>query len=123
MKGSERQLRARRQRLRHRLPPFAEILRGTVRTRELRCGKPTCHCASGPGHVATYLTVSFARGRTEQISLPVSVVAQAQAWSANYQAWWQAIETVSAINRELLRRRRGESPPPPRGRRARRPRS
>jgi hypothetical protein len=31
---------------------------------------------------------------------------------ANYQAWWRAIETVSEINRELLRRRRvalGES--------------
>ena len=123
MKVSERQLRERRQRLRRRLPPFEEILRGTVRTRELRCGQPTCHCASGPGHVVTYLTVSFAGGRTEQISLPVSVVAQAQAWAANYQAWWQAIEAVSAINRELLRRARGESPPPPRGRRARTPRS
>ncbi|MGQ0654506.1 MAG: DUF6788 family protein [Betaproteobacteria bacterium] len=58
-----------------RLPPFEEIVRGTVRTRELRCGKPTCHCASGPGHLASYLTVSFGAGRTEQISLPASLVA------------------------------------------------
>lgn len=124
MKGSERQLLERRQRLARRLPPFAEILRGTVRTRELRCGKPTCHCASGTGHLTTYLTVSFARGRTEQISLPAALVAQAQAWVANYQAWWNAIETVSAINRELLRRRRGSSADaPPRARRARTPRS
>jgi hypothetical protein len=123
MKGSERQLRERRLRLRRQLPAFEEILRGTVRTRELRCGKPTCHCASGPGHLASYLTVSFAGGRTEQISLPAPLVAQAQAWVANYQAWWDAVEAVSAINRELLRRRRAESPSPPRGRRARKPRS
>jgi hypothetical protein len=127
MKGSERQLCERRLRLRRQLPPFEEILRGTVRTRELRCGKPTCHCASGPGHLAWYLTVSFAGGRTEQISLPASVVAQAQAWVANYQAWWDAVEAVSAINRELLRRRRGSkqeaSRPSPRARRARTPRS
>ncbi|MGQ0545994.1 MAG: DUF6788 family protein, partial [Betaproteobacteria bacterium] len=58
MKGSKHRLRERRLRLRRRLPPFEEILRGTVRTRELRCGKPTCHCASGPGHLAAYLTVS-----------------------------------------------------------------
>lgn len=123
MKGSNRQLREQRQALKRRLPPFEEIVRGTVRTRELRCGKPTCRCASGPGHLASYLTVSFAGGRTEQISLPASLVAQAQAWVANYQAWWNAIEAISVINRELLRRRRGESSPPTRGRRARKPRS
>lgn len=126
MKGSERQLLERRQRLARRLAPFEEILRGSVLTRELRCGKPTCHCASGPGHLATYLTVSFGAGRTEQISLPAPLVSQAQEWVANYQAWWEAVEAVSAINRELLRRRRGSSAqaaPPPRGPRPRRPRS
>ena len=126
MKVSERQLRERRRRLVRRLPPSEEILRGSVLTRQLRCGKPSCHCASGPGHLATYLTVSFARGRTEQISLPAGLVAQAQQWVANYQAWWNTLEAVSAINRELLRRRRGTaeaSTPPPRGRRARTPRS
>lgn len=125
MKVSERQLLERRQRLRRRLPPFEEILRGSVLTRELRCGKPTCHCASGSGHLATYLTVSFARGRTEQISLPTALAAQAQQWVANYQAWWQAVEAISAINRELLRRRRASSQdgPPPRARRTRTPRS
>jgi hypothetical protein len=125
MKGSEHQLIARRQRLARRLPPLEQILRGTVLTRELRCGKPTCHCASGPGHLATYLTVSFAAGRTEQISLPAQCVAQARKWVANYQAWWNLVEAVSAINRELLRRRRGssdKSAPPPRRRRARTPR-
>jgi len=126
MKGSERQLRERRRRLVRRLPPLEEILRGSVLTRQLRCGKPSCHCASGPGHLATYLTVSFARGRTEQISLPAGLVAQAQQWVGNYQAWWNTLEAVSAINRELLRRRRGTaeaSTPPPRRRRARTPRS
>lgn len=101
-------------------------MRGTVRTREPRCGKQRCHCASGPDHLVTCLTVSFAGARTEQISLPESVVAQAQRWVANYQAWWNAVEAISAINLELLRRRRGtvaERAPPPRARRTRAPRS
>jgi hypothetical protein len=51
--------------------------------------------------------VSFAGGRTVQISLPPALVATARRWVANYQAWWRAIETVSAINRDLLRRRQG----------------
>lgn len=78
----------------------------------MRCGKPSCRCARGGLHHATYLGVSFAGGRTVQISLPPALVATARRGVANYQAWWRAIEAVSEINRELLRRRRvapGES--------------
>jgi hypothetical protein len=126
MKGSEKQLIERRDRLLARLPPLQEVVRGSVLSRELRCGKATCHCASGHGHLATYLAVSFGGGRTEQISLPPALVAQARQWVANYQAWWDAVEVISAINRELLRRRRqasAEVKPPTRRRRARTPRS
>ena len=95
----------RRQRVEDRLPPFEEIVRGSVFTRQQRCGKPTCRCARGTPHRATYLGVSFAGGRTVQVSLSPALVATARRWVANYQAWWKAIERVSAINRDLLRRR------------------
>lgn len=104
MKDIERRL-ARRQRVGDRLPPFEEILRGSVFTRAQRCGKATCRCARGTPHRATYLGVSFAGGRTVQVTLPPALVATARRWVANYQAWWKAIETVSEINRALLRRR------------------
>src|SRR3972149_2246457 len=106
MQALERLL-ARRARVQGRLPPFEEVVRGSGLTRRMRCGNPTCHCARGVLHRATYLGVSFAGGRTVQISLPPALVATARRWVANYRAWWRAIETVSAINRELLRRGRG----------------
>ena len=84
-------------------------MRGSVFTRRMRCGKPSCRCARGGLRPATYLGVSFAGGRTVQVSLPPALVATARRWVANYQAWWRAIEAVSEINRELLRRRRGAS--------------
>ena len=96
---------ARRRRVQARLPALEEIVRGSVFTRLLRCGKPTCRCARGALHRATYLSVSFAGGRTVQITLSPTVVATARRGVANYQAWWRAIETVSGVNRELLRRR------------------
>ena len=111
MQGLERLL-ARRDRVRDRLPPFEEIVRGSVFTRRMRCGKPSCRCTRGVLHPATYLGVSFAGGRTVQVSLPPALVATARRWVANYQTWWRAIETISEINRELLRRRQiapGES--------------
>jgi len=101
------------------LPPLEEILRGSVFVRTLRCGKPGCRCASGDGHRAAYLSVTLAGGRTEQISLPASLVPLAKRWSANYAKWCRAIEKVSAVNRELLRVRRdkesGRNKPAQRG--------
>lgn len=106
MKVSRRQhlVDRRRRALRH-LPPLEEVVRGSVFTRRLRCGKPSCRCARGELHTATCLTVSFAGGRTEQLSLPAELAPVARRWVANYRAWWKAIEIISAANRELLRRR------------------
>jgi hypothetical protein len=56
----------RRRRLMRGLPPFEEVLRGSVVHRLLRCGKPGCRCARGEGHPAAYLSVTLAGGRTEQ---------------------------------------------------------
>jgi hypothetical protein len=102
----ETRLRARRSRATQELPPLEEILRGTVLGRELRCGKGTCRCASGDPHRATYLSVTLAGGRTEQISLPAALVPLATRWVANYRRWWEMVEKVSAINRQILRLRR-----------------
>jgi hypothetical protein len=96
----------RRRRILAKLPPLEEVLRGSVIVRSLRCGKPSCHCAKGEGHPATYLSVTLAGGRTEQISLPAELVAVAERGVAHYHAWWAAIEKLSAINRDLIRQRR-----------------
>ena len=109
----------RRRRALRNLPPLEEIVRGSVFTRRLRCGKVTCRCARGELHTAICLTVSFAGGRTEQLSLPAELAPVARRWVANYRAWWKAIETISAANRELLRRR--ELPPAKRSTRKRKP--
>ena len=96
----------RRRRILAKLPPLEEVLRGSVVVRFLRCGKPGCHCATGGGHRATYLSVTHAGGRTEQISLPAALVPLAQRGVAAYHAWWAAVETLSAINRDRIRQQR-----------------
>lgn len=105
---------AQRQRAVQTLPPIEEVLRGSILERSVRCGQPNCRCASGERHTATVLTVSFPGGRTEQISLPAAVLRTVRGWVANYQRWWEIIEKVSAINRDLLRaQRRADKQRPP----------
>ena len=104
-------LRARR-RIADRLPPFEELLRASLLERNVHCGKPTCHCADGPGHPTVYVGVTFRGGRTEQITVPRPLLPTVRRWVRNYQRWWDAVERVSAINRRLLRLRRISAGPP-----------
>ena len=106
---------ARRARLRQALPPLDEVLRGTLLDRVIRCGKATCHCATGPGHPITCVTVSLANRRTQQVTVPREWRATVRRWIANYQRYWQAIEAISAINRQLLQRRQWPTEPAPTG--------
>ena len=88
------------------LPPFAEIVRGSLVTRYRRCGKATCHCRRGPGHgPAHYLVVTLKAGKTEQILLSEEMLPVARQFLNNYKRWWTALEKVSAVNRRLLRLR------------------
>lgn len=105
-------LNRKRDRILRELPPLSEMVRGSLIERYLRCGKASCHCADrkDKGHRAFYLTVSFAAGHTEQVTVPVSLVPVVRRWVKNYDRWWKAVEDVSSINRELLRRRLLETP-------------
>jgi hypothetical protein len=100
-----RRLEQKRERLRSSLPALEHVLRASLFQRHRRCGKPGCHCAEGAGHPAFYLSVSFAGGKTSQVSLPKELVPVAREWIRNYSRLWEFIEQVSAVNRELLRQR------------------
>lgn len=108
----------RRARVLKTLPPLEEVLRGSFLEREIRCGKPNCRCAKGPGHPLLCVTVSFPGGRTQQVTVPREWAKRVQRWIENYHRYWEAIEEVSAINRRLLQLRQipPEQPRVPAGR-------
>jgi len=88
------------------LPPFEEMVRGSLVTRYRRCGKRNCHCVGTEGHgPAHYLAVTLKGGKTEQILLSEEMLPVARQYLDNYKRWWAALEKVSEVNRRLLRMR------------------
>jgi hypothetical protein len=106
VESSVRQLRARKRRLARALPAVDETLRGATLTQGRRCGKPGCRCARGELHGPyTYLSLGRERGRSRLLYVPAALVEAVRRRveaSARIEA---ALQEISEINAELLRRR------------------
>ena len=102
----EQALRA-RQKLVSKLPITGEILRGSLLERTVRHTKDCPKCARGEGH--RVFVLSYAGGRTRQISVRRERVPEVRRWLDNYQKLKAAIEAVCEFNHNLLRPERSAS--------------
>ena len=103
-----------REKLVSKLPVTGELLRGSLLERTVRHRKDCPKCARGEGHKVFVLTVTYAGGRTQQLSVRRERVAEVRHWLENYHQLKQAIEAICELNHELLRpeprRRRSGGP-------------
>jgi len=81
------------------------VLRGTMTTFRRRCGKPTCHCATGEPHESPALTYTEG-GRTKTLTLAPAEVAEVVAALARYQAAQGELEHAAEAGLASLRSRR-----------------
>jgi len=100
-------LRRRRKALLRKLPDLEAILKGSLVERYKRCGKPGCKCARGRGHGPKYyLSISRTGARPLMEYVPQEYHDQVLEYLANHQRVREILAEISAINRELLRRRK-----------------
>jgi hypothetical protein len=92
-----------REKLVGKLPVTGDILRGSLLERTVRHTKDCPKCARGEGHQVFVLTVTYAGGRTRQLSVRRERVAEVRRWLDNYQKLKGAIEAICELNHELLR--------------------
>lgn len=99
-------LRQRRERLLQSLRVPPDLLRASFVERFTTCGKPNCRCARGQRHGPFYYLVAGLNAGTVRKFLLKSPAGQALARHGvgAYQAFWDALEELSQINGELLRR-------------------
>lgn len=103
---SLRQLRARRRRLAKGLPDLEGLLRGSLVEQGRRCGKAGCRCTRGELHGPYwYLAVGRGPALSRLVYVPSSMEEQVRTRVELTGAADTALEEISAINLELLRRR------------------
>lgn len=97
---------ARRQEILSLLPGFdlAHVMRASLITRSVKCGKPNCRCANGEGHKSLYLS-SYYNGKTRLDSVPKSYKDKISQSIRDYDELIALLSELSSINLELFRRR------------------
>jgi hypothetical protein len=78
-----------------------DLLPGSLSLSHLRCGKPTCHCADGPGHPVWSLTF-MVRGRKHVQHIPKEWVEDVRRRVAAGREFQDAVREVLAANAQLL---------------------
>lgn len=85
-----RQLLARVKQLQARGP----VLAASLVTIHRKCGRPGCHCASGTGHRAHYLTCKQ-EGKTRTVYVPEDLLLEVQSWIREHQRLKQLVREIS----------------------------
>jgi len=102
---TSRTLRARRRSLARSLPDIEGLISGSVVQQGRRCGKEGCRCARGELHGPyTYVVLAREGGRTRTVYVPAAAAAAVRDGAALSVSVRRALEEISAINVELLRR-------------------
>ena len=97
-------LKARRQELLDAMPDMTPVMRGSLITRSIKCGKPNCRCANGEGHKSFYLS-SYYNGKTQLDSVPKTYKDGVSQCIKDYEDIVALLAELSSINLELFRRR------------------
>ena len=86
------------------LPNPENVIRSSLITRFIKCGKPNCRCADGDGHESRYLS-SYYYGHTSIDYVPKSYVEKISICLDSYETISAILVELSEINLELFRRR------------------
>ena len=94
-------LRQRKHELLHRFRIPEHALPGSLALTHRRCGKPTCHCASGAGHPMWSLTF-MVDGKKRVERIPTEWVEEIRPRVLEGREYKDAVSEVFAINAQLL---------------------
>jgi hypothetical protein len=79
------------------------IIRAGIVKMTRKCGKATCRCAKGKGHVSYYLSMRVGKKR-KMVYIPAGMEAKARGWVANYKEINKGIDQLSNYSLQELKR-------------------
>ena len=77
------------------------FVRAYLRLVEVKCGEPTCHCATGKGHPSHYLVLKR-DGKTQTRYVQKGRLEEVREWLRQYKRVKRLVQEISDLTVELL---------------------
>lgn len=75
---------------------------GSVAAVKVRCGNPSCRCASGERHEATILCKKVA-GKSTSLHVPLELVEEVRGWSRENKRLKRLVKEISDLGERIIR--------------------
>ena len=79
-----------------------KMLWGSLGAVYRRCGKPTCHCATGEKHGPVFYLTRGEHGRTRNIYVPAELLEEVEAGVAAYRRYRELGQEIAEANARRL---------------------
>jgi len=79
-----------------------KMLWGSLGVVYRRCGKPTCHCATGEKHGPVFYLTRGERGHTRNIYVPAELLDEVEAGVAAYRRYRELGQKIAEANAQRL---------------------
>lgn len=83
------------------LSDVGPFVRAYLRLVDVKCGEPTCHCATGKGHPSHYLVIKQ-DGKTQTRYVQKDRLEEVRGWLKEYKRVRRLVQEVSDLTLELL---------------------
>lgn len=85
----------------HQLQHVAPLVAASLVQAGVRCGKPTCRCASGDKHTAYYLTFKV-KAKTRTVYVPIDHLVEVRQWVEEHRRVKALLAEISQLSLAVL---------------------
>lgn len=86
------------QSLTQRLPPWPQLIRGSVVRYKMTCGRKNCRCHRGFKHGPYWYLSVNRKGKTKMFLIPKQKLAEVRRAVRNYNRWWNTCLRIFEVN-------------------------
>ncbi len=84
------------------LAEIGPVLQGTISAIGVKCGNPSCRCATGVRHSSNILTRKI-DGKTKTVYVPAGILEDAKKWTAEYAKAKELLKEISDCDERILK--------------------
>ena len=87
------------------VPLFDGSIAGSLVQIRRKCGRTSCHCATGGEKHPAFVLTSKVKGKTKVVYIPVDMVEEVRQWVKNHRQIKALFKEIDALSEKIIRQK------------------